>query len=168
VVKEQGDLANSFATTVRAHPNDAVFRHLNVNAPGSGSVISLKFKFAALLSDHSTLTLEAKLLLSLLLARILLHEVPHAIYNYRVPRAIEILGRGGTLEPFYEDQTYAEIGRAMEHCLFRGYTTIAYDWMNFETPSGLSAGKCPQRGSSLLTRMPKGAVPFVRKPSHSR
>jgi hypothetical protein len=107
VVKEQGGLANSFAPTVRAHPNDAVFRHLNVNAPGSGSVISPKFKFSALLSDHSVLTLEAKLRLSLLLARILLHEVAHAIYNYRVSRTIEILGRDGTLEPFFKDQTYA-------------------------------------------------------------
>lgn len=63
-------------------------------------MISLKFKFAALLADHSALTLEAKLRLSLLLARILLHEVAHAIYNYRVPRTIEILGRDATLEPF--------------------------------------------------------------------
>ena len=55
----------------------------------------------------------------------------------------------------------------MEHVLFGGFTAIAYNWMDFAFPSGLSTGKYPQRGHSLLMRVPKGALQFIRKPAHN-
>jgi hypothetical protein len=167
---DTGQKQDAYAETYRIQPNDRNFGHLNYNTPGSGSLILLLFEYVTHLSEDSPLEVESRLRLSLILARTLLHELAHAMFNYRFPPIVEICGRDATVEPFVENQIFSEIGMAMEVCLFGGATGITCNPGQYDTPHGLHVKKYPSLDCKDDFRhyTPQGLVELLRKRPHSR
>jgi hypothetical protein len=155
----------------RIHSQDPIFGHLNHNATGTGSIITLHVGYAIALSSANEMRLSTgqKLHLSVKLARTLLHELAPALYCVRYPTTVEIMGLCGTLEPFVEKHLVAELGHAMEICLFGGFTTILWDNTDFNCTYGLAVRKYPTwDGIGPRKWTPEGVVLLARKPAHSR
>lgn len=92
-----------------------------VNFAGTNALVNLSSCFLRTLHPDNPLPTDAqRLRAAYMLAITLIHELAHAVYMCRFPANLPTSFRPDEYEPFFAGQRKAELGHALETCLFGG------------------------------------------------